>query len=195
MELYERLINKNLLVRRINVTANKVVTESEAKKQNSFEQIDLFTNYNELEKKSAKDEVERNRQKALINIKSRYGKNPDNVNRWKNFLVTLIFTLIPFALIVKEPDLSTTILMTTLFFTSLFISGFSYKKIGIILGIFIPIVAIGGIEYDDIDAIMSAGVHGIAVSGALVKADNMVEATCAMIDKLKAISAQRLETK
>ncbi len=62
-------------------------------------------------------------------------------------------------------------------------------------GIFIPVVAIGGIEYDDIDAIMSAGVHGIAVSGALVKADNMVEATCAMIDKLKAISAQRLETK
>ena len=34
MELYERIINKNLLVRRINVTANKVVTESEAKKQN-----------------------------------------------------------------------------------------------------------------------------------------------------------------
>lgn len=69
-----------------------------------------------------------------------YGKKPDNVNKWKNFLVTLIFTLIPFALIVKEPDLSTTILMTTLFVTSLFISGFSYKKIGIILGIFIPIV-------------------------------------------------------
>ena len=75
MELYERIINKNLLVRRINVTANKVVTESEAKKQNSFEQIDLFTNYNELEKKRAKEEVERNLQKALINIKSRYGKN------------------------------------------------------------------------------------------------------------------------
>ena len=75
MELYERIINKNLLVRRINVTANKVVTESEAKKQNSFEQIDLFTNYNELEKKRAMEEVERNLQKALINIKSRYGKN------------------------------------------------------------------------------------------------------------------------
>ena len=75
MELYERIINKNLLVRRINVTANKVVTESEAKKQNSFEQIDLFTNYNELEEKRAKEEVERNLQRALINIKSRYGKN------------------------------------------------------------------------------------------------------------------------
>ena len=75
MELYERIINKNLLVRRINVTGNKVVTESEAKKQNSFEQIDLFTNYNELQKKRAKEEVERNLQKALINIKSRYGKN------------------------------------------------------------------------------------------------------------------------
>ena len=75
MELYERIINKNLLVRRINVTANKVVTESEAKKQNSFEQINLFTNYNELEEKRAKEEVERNLQKALINIKSRYGKN------------------------------------------------------------------------------------------------------------------------
>lgn len=70
-----------------------------------------------------------------------YGKNPDNVNKWKNFLLTSVFTIIPLVLIIKEPDLSTTILMTTLFITSIFISGFSYKKIGIILGVFIPIIA------------------------------------------------------
>jgi rod shape determining protein RodA len=46
-------------------------------------------------------------------------------------------------LIVREPDLSTTILITTLFITALFISGFSYKKFGIILGVLVPIVVAG----------------------------------------------------
>lgn len=39
----------------------------------------------------------------------------------------------------------------------------------------LPIVAIGGITFDDIPAIMQTGVDGIAVSGAILNADNPVE--------------------
>ena len=42
-------------------------------------------------------------------------------------------------------------------------------------GIDIPVVAIGGILYDDIPAIMATGVHGIALSGAVLNALNPVE--------------------
>ena len=42
-------------------------------------------------------------------------------------------------------------------------------------GICIPIVAIGGIEADDILPILATGVTGIALSGAVLRADNPVE--------------------
>ncbi len=42
-------------------------------------------------------------------------------------------------------------------------------------GISIPIVAIGGIETDDIQQILATGVTGIALSGAVLRADNPVE--------------------
>ena len=42
-------------------------------------------------------------------------------------------------------------------------------------GIDLPVVAIGGILYDDIPAVMATRVHGIALSGAVLDADNPVE--------------------
>ena len=54
MQLYERVINKELLTRRINVTANNVINVSEAEKKKSYEQIDLFTDYNKKEKEQQK---------------------------------------------------------------------------------------------------------------------------------------------
>lgn len=75
MELYDKIINQNLLVRRINITANKIMNENEAEKQNSFEQIDLFTDYDENEKRKAIEKKEKNLQKAMVNIKNKYGKN------------------------------------------------------------------------------------------------------------------------
>ncbi len=42
-------------------------------------------------------------------------------------------------------------------------------------GINLPVVAIGGILYDDIPAVMATGVHGIALSGAVLDAENPVE--------------------
>ena len=90
MNLYEkigRLIKHNkifdkLLVRRINITANNVVNITEVQeesKKNNYEQMDLFSNYKEIDKKrkqeKKREEEERQIQKAMIDIKEKYGKN------------------------------------------------------------------------------------------------------------------------
>ena len=74
MDLYKRIVNDQLLVRRINITANNVVNEANVKEDN-FEQIDLFTNYEEVKKKREKEQGERKIQKAILDIKDKYGKN------------------------------------------------------------------------------------------------------------------------
>lgn len=74
MELYERIINKKLLTRRINIVANDIIDENEVKEK-TYEQIDLFTNYEEVEKKKEKEQMEKEIQKAMIDIKKKYGKN------------------------------------------------------------------------------------------------------------------------
>lgn len=51
-------------------------------------------------------------------------------------------------------------------------------------GITTPIVAIGGIEPDDIPAIMKAGLSGIALSGAILRSDNPTETTREIITTL-----------
>lgn len=56
----------------------------------------------------------------------------------------------------------------------------------------IPIVAIGGICYDDINDIMDTGINGIAVSGSLINAENMTEETKRMISLLESIIDKRL---
>ena len=75
MELYEKIINKDLLVRRINVTANNITNVLDFKKQKQYEQIDLFNDYKQYENMLNKELEERNLQKAVIQIKNKYGKN------------------------------------------------------------------------------------------------------------------------
>lgn len=75
MKLYQRIMNKNLLVRRINITANNVVDEQTANQEKSYEQIDLFTNYQEKVEKRQEELTEKELQKAMIDIKKKYGKN------------------------------------------------------------------------------------------------------------------------
>ena len=78
-ELYERIINKNLLVRRINVVANNVINEEKAKDECKNEQISLFVDYKKLEQERADESLKRkkenNLQHTIIEIKRRYGKN------------------------------------------------------------------------------------------------------------------------
>ena len=79
MELFERIINKDLLVRRVNISACNLVNESKAKNEIVYEQLDLFSNSversleNEKEKLQQKDELKL--QHVLLNIKNKYGKN------------------------------------------------------------------------------------------------------------------------
>ena len=75
MQLYERIINKQLLVRKINITANNVVDESTEKNKKTYEQINLFTNYQQKEALAHKEQMEKKLQKAMIGIKNKYGKN------------------------------------------------------------------------------------------------------------------------
>ena len=64
------------------------------------------------------------------------------MSKWWFILVTAILAGIPLILIEKEPDLSTTILITGLTVIMIFAAGISYKKIGIMLAVFVPIAAV-----------------------------------------------------
>ena len=59
----------------------------------------------------------------------------------------------------------------------------------------LPVVAIGGIKYEDVEDIMSTGVDGIAVSGGLINADDMTAETEKMITLLEKIVEQRYNQK
>ena len=88
MDLYERIIDPRLLIRRVNVCAGRIVPEEEAMAGDSYEQLDLFTDYEEEERKhKAEDEQlakEKALQKATLDIKNRYGKNA--ILKGTNFL-------------------------------------------------------------------------------------------------------------
>ncbi|MBP5500276.1 MAG: DNA methylase [Bacteroidales bacterium] len=79
MALYDRIVNPDLLVRRINITTNNVIEESKASEHNMPIQLDLFTDYEELERKNNEEkavlEKERKMQEAVLSIKKRFGKN------------------------------------------------------------------------------------------------------------------------
>ena len=75
IDLYERIINKNLLTRRINISANNLINENILEKKAKFEQINLFTNYNEVKIKQEKEKKEHCLQESIIEIKNKYGKN------------------------------------------------------------------------------------------------------------------------
>ncbi len=79
VELFDRIVNKDLLVRRLNVTVNHVVSESSVNMNTTPQQLDLFTDYEALAKQEAEEkaalEKERRMQEAQLKIKQRFGKN------------------------------------------------------------------------------------------------------------------------
>ena len=75
VKLYEKIINKELLVRRINITANNVIDIVQLKKEFSCEQLNLFTDYKQKVESEKEEQQERQLQKAMLNIKDKYGKN------------------------------------------------------------------------------------------------------------------------
>ena len=79
VQLFDRIINKNLLVRKIYLTVGNLTDENELKKVEKYEQVNLFTNYGELAKKEEEEKIklekEHKIQSAIIGIKNKYGKN------------------------------------------------------------------------------------------------------------------------
>ena len=79
-ELYDRIADKNLLVRRLNIVANHVLPESAAPKKNEgFQQLDLFTDYAALQAEQEQERAaldrEKKMQQAMLTIKKKFGKN------------------------------------------------------------------------------------------------------------------------
>ena len=79
--IYDRVVDQKLLVRRFNLAVMHVIAEEEARKMQAAEpeQLNLFTDYEAEETKrkaeEAENEKERRVQKALLDIRGRYGKN------------------------------------------------------------------------------------------------------------------------
>ena len=78
--LFDSLVNPDLLIRRLNLTVNRVVPEASVLAQKGMpQQLDLFVDYEALEKQrqaeQAKRDKERRLQEAQLTIKKRYGKN------------------------------------------------------------------------------------------------------------------------
>ena len=73
--LYDRIVDPNLLIRKITVIASKIIEENKAKQQTSYQQLDLFTDYEKQAEEADMLEREKRMQKAILEIKSKYGKN------------------------------------------------------------------------------------------------------------------------
>ena len=89
LDLYDRIMDKTLLARRIYLCVNHVEDEAKAAEQENFVQLELFTDYNGEDTSAADSEKkheeklkeeerlakERQLQEAMLSIKERYGKN------------------------------------------------------------------------------------------------------------------------
>lgn len=79
IELYDRIVDPALLVRRLNVTANHVLDESAIPRSDAPEQMDLFTDHEKIQRDRALREAARAREKRIqetvLSIKKRFGKN------------------------------------------------------------------------------------------------------------------------
>ena len=79
LSLYDDIVNEKLLIRRINITANHVIPEVDARQETQFEQLSLFEDVKQEELRKQQEEKELAREKrmqhAVIDIKKKFGKN------------------------------------------------------------------------------------------------------------------------
>ncbi|MCR5595557.1 MAG: DNA methylase [Lachnospiraceae bacterium] len=88
LDLYNRITDRKLYIRRVNICADRVTPENDIATENLYEQLDLFTDYaKEEEKRALENELlakEKSLQLATIDIKKRFGKNA--ILKGTNFL-------------------------------------------------------------------------------------------------------------
>ena len=79
MILFERIIDKNLLVRRVSICLNNVVNENITRREIHYEQFDIFSNsedvVDEINRNMIRENEEKKLQRVMIDIKDKYGKN------------------------------------------------------------------------------------------------------------------------
>lgn len=79
MQLYDRIVDKNLLIRRLNIATCKLIREEDVEIKEYAEQLTLFDDPEALlrsrEEEKTALEREKRMQKAVIGIKKRFGKN------------------------------------------------------------------------------------------------------------------------
>lgn len=75
LDLFERILDKKLLTRRLTITANHLLTEEEAKETAIGQQLTIFDVPETVAENEAEEELEKRKQKALISIKNRFGPN------------------------------------------------------------------------------------------------------------------------
>lgn len=77
--LYDRITDPNLLVRRVTIAACRVIPESAVVREEFPEQLQMFVDYEALERKRQKEQAEAEREKrlqtAVLGLKQKYGKN------------------------------------------------------------------------------------------------------------------------
>lgn len=78
-ELYDRIVDKTLLIRRISLTVNRLTNEDSAPKGDTGEQLDLFTDYAAVAVQKAQEDAalarEKKQQQAILTITKKFGKN------------------------------------------------------------------------------------------------------------------------
>lgn len=72
VDLYDRITDKNLLVRRMFVVANRV---TKGTSEEAPEQLDLFGDLEKKERQQAEEEKQQRMQQTVLSIRRKYGKN------------------------------------------------------------------------------------------------------------------------
>lgn len=79
LNLYDRIVNPELLIRRLNLSACHIMGEDAVKSKKKAEQLSFFTDYKAEEEARIKEETEllkeRNIQQTILSIKKKFGKN------------------------------------------------------------------------------------------------------------------------
>lgn len=75
LSLFERICNKNLLARRVNITANNLIDEAEGSKRNNCRQLSIFDDEQVTQSEEQALGKERRLKETELAIQKRYGKN------------------------------------------------------------------------------------------------------------------------
>ncbi len=79
LELYDRIINEDLLIRRLTMSVNHLQYEWDVEKDDKPLQLTIFDDYEQIQKERKQTQAfmqrEKKRQHAIIDIKNKYGKN------------------------------------------------------------------------------------------------------------------------